>query len=593
VSAQSDRQRAALDRMAKEDPELAARLILMTLPGAASRIGGPMTYVLHVEELGTHRVSISGGRARIDKIDADAAEDVDFRLQANARTLVDLVTGAHGPLGLMMRGKLRIRGKRRKAMKLRKMSSGELSMADVVEAGGTLDPDILYRSLPYMVEPEWTRGHEFTVRYVVSGVGTWYVSARDGEPLEVTQEERDAIGTATVSFDSYQRMASGQVSPSIAMQNQLTKIDGQIHPITLLGRWIARAQGADDAEMKREAKQRRIQEERAGLYAPGGDHDGDGLLDYRQLYALWERQNWRATELDFSVDREQWVVTPREAQESTIWSLGSFYVGEERVTADLAPFLQAAPTGEIELFLATQLVDEARHAAFFDRFGAEVMCLSAEDFRGRMREVEQILLSPWREVFDDGLRDVARRIQAKPDDLDLFVEGITTYHMVVEGFLAVTGQTLIRDYMLEHSLYPGFCEGFGLVERDEHRHVAFGVRFLRDVIREDPRHRATVERVVLDLAPKAAYVFAPPYVTDATEYVSYGYTSRQIYGFAYRTLRRRMKVLGIEIPPANELMPGPIDGTTEFAAVPAAEAKSASNGASANGSGDLEAAAKS
>jgi hypothetical protein len=95
VSAQSDRQRAALDRMAKEDPELAARLILMTLPGAASRIGGTMTYVLHVEELGTHRVSISGGRARIDKIDADAAEDVDFRLQANARTLVDLVTGAH------------------------------------------------------------------------------------------------------------------------------------------------------------------------------------------------------------------------------------------------------------------------------------------------------------------------------------------------------------------------------------------------------------------------------------------------------------------------------------------------------------------
>ena len=593
MSAQSDRQRAALDRMAKEDPELAARLILMTLPGAASKIGGTMTYVLHVEELGTHRVSISGGRARIDKIDADAPEDVDFRLQANARTLVDLVTGAHGPLGLMMRGKLRIRGKRRKAMKLRKMSSGELSMADVVEAGGTLDPDILYRSLPYMVEPEWTRGHEFTVRYVVSGVGTWYVSARDGEPLEVTQEERDAIGTATVSFDSYQRMASGQVSPSIAMQNQLTKIDGQIHPITLLGRWIARAQGADDAEMKREAKQRLIQEERAGLYAPGGDHDGDGLLDYRQLYALWERQNWRATELDFSVDREQWVVTPREAQESTIWSLGSFYVGEERVTADLAPFLQAAPTGEIELFLATQLVDEARHAAFFDRFGAEVMCLSAEDFRGRMREVEQILLSPWREVFDDGLRDVARRIQAKPDDLDLFVEGITTYHMVVEGFLAVTGQTLIRDYMLEHSLYPGFCEGFGLVERDEHRHVAFGVRFLRDVIREDPRHRATVERVVLDLAPKAAYVFAPPYVTDPTEYVSYGYTSRQIYGFAYRTLRRRMKVLGIEIPPANELMPGPIDGTTEFAAVPAAEAKSASNGASANGSGDLEAAATS
>src|SRR3954447_14528691 len=590
VSAQADRQRAALDKMAKEDPRLAARLILMTLPGAASKIGGTMSYVLDVEELGAHRVSISGGRARVDRIDGDGAEDVDFRLHADARTLADLATGAHGPLGLMMRGRLRIRGKRRKALKLRRMSSGELSMADVVGAGGTLDPDVLYRCLAYLIDPDWTKGHSFTVRYVVTGAGTWHVTARDGEPLEVTTDDRDTAGTVTVSLDSYQRMASGQLSPTIAMQNQLTKIDGEIHPITLLGRWIARAQGADDAEMKREARQRRIQEERANLYAPGGDHDGDGLLDYRQLYALWERQNWRATELDFSVDREQWAITPREAQESTIWSLGSFYVGEQRVTADLAPFLQAAPTGEIELFLATQLVDEARHAAFFDRFGAEVMCLSAEDFRGRMREVEEILLSPWREVFDDGLRNVAQRIQAKPDDLDLFVEGITTYHMVVEGFLAVTGQTLIRDYMLEHSLYPGFCEGFGLVERDEHRHVAFGVRFLRDAIREDPRHRDTVERVVLDLVPKAAYVFAPPYVTDAREYVSYGYTSRQIYGFAYRTLRRRMKVLGIEIPSADELMPGPIDGTTEFAAVPAGEAKSSANGGSTNASGDLGAA---
>jgi ribonucleoside-diphosphate reductase beta chain len=609
VSIEADRQRAALHRIAADDPELAARLVLMTLPGAASKIGGTMSYVLDVAELGTYRVSISGGRARVDR--ADGAEDADFRLQTDARTLVDLVTGTHGPLGLMMRGRLRIRGKRRKAMKLRRMSD-EVSMADVVEAGGTLDPDTLYRSLPYMVDPEWTTGHDFTVSYVVTGDGggTWYVTVRDGQPLEVSREERDVAGSASVSFDSYQRMASGQVSPSQAMQNQLTTIEGQIHPITLLGRWIARAQGADDAELKREQKQRKLQQRRANLYAEGGIggpgqgdpgheseggvRDGGGLLDYRQLYALWERQNWKATELDFTVDKEQWLATPREAQESTIWSLGSFYVGEERVTADLAPFLQAAPTGEIELFLATQLVDEARHAAFFDRFGAEVMCLSADDFRGRMREVEQILLSPWREVFDDGLRDVSKRIQAKPDDLDLFVEGVTTYHMVVEGFLAVTGQTLIRDYMIEHSLYPGFSEGFGLVERDEHRHVAFGVRFLRDAIEEDPRYRATVERVVLDLAPKAAYVFVPPYVNDASEFVSYGYTSRQIYGFAYRTLKRRMKVLGIEIPPPEELLPGRIEGAAAPPpSEPAVKMPAPANGATSNGSGDLEAAATS
>jgi ribonucleoside-diphosphate reductase beta chain len=585
VRIEADRRRAALHRIAADDPELAARLVLMTLPAATKA-----SFEIDVEGMGTHRVGTG---------------PPEFRLQTDPHTLAELATGSKGPLGLMLRGRLRIRGKRRKAMKLRNMSDAGLDLAAVVEAGGTLDPDILYRSLPYMIDPEWTKGHNFTVRYVV-GNDSWYVTANDGERLAVSREG-DAVGTATVSLDSYQLMASGQVSPTQAMQDQLTTVEGEIHPVTLLGRWITRAQGADDAELERERKQRELQEQRANLYSEGGiggpgqgdpghdteggARDGGGLLDYRQLYALWERQNWRATELDFTVDKEQWVTTPREAQESTIWSLGSFYVGEERVTADLAPFLQAAPSGEIELFLATQLVDEARHAAFFDRFGAEVMCLSADDFRGRMREVETILLSPWREVFDDGLRDVSRRIQAKPDDLDLFVEGIATYHMVVEGFLAVTGQTLIRDYMLEHSMYPGFCEGFGLVERDEHRHVAFGVRFLRDAIQEDPRHRATVERVVLDLAPKAAYVFVPPYVKDASEFVSYGYTSRQIYGFAYRTLKRRMKVLGIEIPPPEELLPGPIEGAASPAAEPVAKARASAAGS--NGSGDLEAAATS
>ena len=40
--------------------------------------------------------------------------------------------------------------------------------------------------------------------------------------------------------------------------------------------------------------------------------------------------------------------------------------------------------------------------------------------------------------------------------------------------------------------------------------------------------------------------------------MSYGYNSREIYGQAYRTLKRRMKVLGIDVPPAEEMMPGPI-----------------------------------
>jgi ribonucleoside-diphosphate reductase beta chain len=555
----ADRQRELLERIAAHDPELAARLVLMTMPAAAAAIPATLAYGLDVDGVGAYRISVADGRARIDP--AGDGRPTDFSISTDARSLVELALGKRGPLGLMLRRRLRIDGSRRRALALRRASNGQPGPAEVLQAGGRLDPDLLYRALPYMIDPEWTRGHRFTVAYELTGQGggRWYVEVRDGEPVRVGRDEPDHVeAVARLSYRTYERLAAGELDPDSAMRDQLTVVDGELYPITLLGRWIDRSQGRDDAELDRERRQRELQEARAGAFSDGAGA-GDGLLDYRQLYALWERQNWKASELDFSLDREQWLATPTSSQENTIWTLGSFYVGEERVTADLAPFLMAAPSGEIELFLSTQLVDEARHAAFFDRFGAEVIALSADDLRGRMQEVEGRLKGPWHTVFDDGLRDVAGRIKARPDDFDLFVEGITTYHLVVEGFLAVTGQAMIRDYMLEHGLYPGFCEGFGLVERDEHRHIAFGMRFLRDAIEQDPGHARTVERVVLDLAPRAAYVFVPPHAREASEFVSYGYHSSEIYGYAYRALKRRMKLLGLEPPPADELMPGPID----------------------------------
>jgi ribonucleoside-diphosphate reductase beta chain len=556
VSAQAQ----LLERLATEDPELGARLVVMGLPAAAARIDGPLAYQLEVDGTGTWRVSVSDGRARVEP-----GEDgqVDFRLSCGPRELVELAAGNASPLKLAATGKVRIKGSRLKALKLRSMGDGELDMGEVARAGGRLDPDLLYRSLPWVVDPEWTRGHRFTIAYEVAGEGEWFVTVNDGERLTVSREAPPwgVAGAARVSAEGYQRLAAGELSPTEAMQDRVIEVEGDIWPISLLGRWIDRGQDRDAGELEREERQRAVQERRAGGLQPANGQ----LMDYRQLYALWERQNWKSTELDFSVDREQWLTTTSHAQESTRWSIGAFYVGEERVTADLAPFLLAAPTGEVEMFLATQLVDEARHAAFFDRFGAEVMALEGEDFRARMREMEQGLAGAWREVFDDGLRQIASELQGAPDDLALFVRGVATYHMVVEGFLAVTGQKFIRDWFADHGMYPGFVEGFGLVERDEHRHIAFGMRFLKDAIDEDPRHRETVEDVVLDLVPKAGYVFVPPYAQDPSDFLSYGYHSSQIYGYAYTTLKRRMGLLGIELPPPEELMPGRIEESSSLA----------------------------
>ena len=133
------------------------------------------------------------------------------------------------------------------------------------------------------------------------------------------------------------------------------------------------------------------------------------------------------------------------------------------------------------------------------------------------------------------------------------------YHLVIEGVLAMTGQHQILKYLENHDLYPGFREGFSLVEQDEHRHIAFGVAFLKNAVEAEPRYRDLIERKIAELVPRAAYVFVPPHAEDPADFMSYDYHSSEVYGFAYRALKRRMAVIGVEIPPAEELMPGPIN----------------------------------
>lgn len=586
-----DRTRATLGRMAEHDPELAARVILQGLPATAAGSVLSLDYDLAVEGVGAYRVSIDSGSATVEPLGEAGGNGngraAAFRLDLDPRTLAQLAAGG-SPLTALAGRRLRLSGKRRKAFQLRKLR-GDAGARELARLGLPIDPDLVFQALPYAIDPEWTRGHHFTIVYELETDeagpgGRWAIRVDDGRVELLDPPPAEADATVMTSHGSWLALLSGELTPTDAMQRRLTDVDGRIHLVTLMGRWLDRAEGRDGAEQEREARQRNVQRAREGTWTGRVASNGAGgangrpvdpaqggrkapLLTYHQLYALWERQNWRSQEIDFSVDKDHWATTPSDGQKHFSWTIGNFYVGEERVTADLAPFVLAAPNGEVEAFLATQLVDEARHAVFFDRFGAEVMALDSNDLRGRLEEISGATLQPaWREVFDDHLRGIANYLRDHPDDYDAFVDGIVIYHMVVEGFLAMTGQAMILRYMSDHDMYPGFQEGFGFVERDEHRHIAFGVRFLHDAIERDPKYRDRIERKILELAPTAALVFVPPYVDDPSSYVSYGFTSAEIYGYAYRALKRRMAVLGLEAPPPDEIMPGPIE---EPQAVPA------------------------
>src|SRR3954447_12894948 len=108
---------------------------------------------------------------------------------------------------------------------------------------------------------------------------------------------------------------------------------------------------------------------------------------YKKLFSRWEHQQWNSESFDFTADRKQWEseAFTADQRDYMLWSLSSFFLGEERVTTELLPFAIAAPSHEARAFLATQISDEAKHMVFFDRFYRDVFGVDAETLTANLK----------------------------------------------------------------------------------------------------------------------------------------------------------------------------------------------------------------
>src|SRR5215217_2023651 len=168
------------------------------------------------------------------------------------------------------------------------------------------------------------------------------------------------------------------------------------------------------------------------------DRGESHLLSYRQLYELWERQQWRTQDIDFTQDRIDWHERiPEDERFQRMYGLSSFFIGEQKVAEELGPMMRAAPTEEMRVFLCTQIADEARHVRFFNRFYEEVGVLEADSLQGRLAETSEHVNPEFDELFDGMLKSRVDRLAGQPEDLEMLVEAVTLYHMVIEGMLAL------------------------------------------------------------------------------------------------------------------------------------------------------------
>jgi ribonucleoside-diphosphate reductase beta chain len=270
------------------------------------------------------------------------------------------------------------------------------------------------------------------------------------------------------------------------------------------------------------------------------------LMSPLELYRLWERQNWVSHEIDLGADRRDWAALTEFEREQMLYGLSAFFVGEERVTSEFAGLVLAADDKHEEAFLLTQQVDEARHAQHFNRLYEEVLDFDGE-FEDRLAQARVYLSEDYFQLFDGVLVEDHRKLLADPSSVEAKVDFITTYHMVIEGTLALTGQNFQTLRLERRGIMPGHLEAFKRISRDEHRHVAYGTWYLQQKAR-DPELAKRVQEKLAQTLPAAAGVITPPGL-DVEDEVEYLVASpRERSEFAYQALSRRLKVIGVGLP---------------------------------------------
>jgi hypothetical protein len=83
------------------------------------------------------------------------------------------------------------------------------------------------------------------------------------------------------------------------------------------------------------------------------------------------------------------------------------------------------------------------------------------------------------------------------------------------------------------------------VSKDEQRHIAFGVKMVADLVREDPDCKPAVEELLREIFPYTVAVFVPPGWDE--RYVTYfGFTLEEVFTYGAEMIEARLRAAGLD-----------------------------------------------
>ncbi len=296
------------------------------------------------------------------------------------------------------------------------------------------------------------------------------------------------------------------------------------------------------------------------------DRESRGTRYYRNAV----ERHWDPFDIDLDRDREALVAHLREVDDpeqhfdGMKMGVARFGAGEQAVTEDLAPLAVALDDIDDQMFVTTQLYEEAKHTDHFDRYWREVVHPVEEELGLEQSSPTdpKWFNEPYHDLFERNEEAMYALLDdPTPED---FARAYCHYHLVVEGILAQTGyygmqQSYGKDTYTELPYLPGLYEGFTLIRQDEGRHVGFGMGKLKELVHEEAVDPGLLDETVNELLPLVNGIAANPedqYVEDV------GISPEELQRFAAEKHVQRME----QIKDAAQDVPD-LDSLTELEGV--------------------------
>lgn len=354
---------------------------------------------------------------------------------------------------------------------------------------------------------------KWTVLVRVEDHSNWLLDLYRGECRSIVQVNENTSADFVLVADerTWDRILDGDQAPMVAIMQGSVRLEKG--SILTLGRFSKSATLMLQAAMRAEgtiseSKQEDYVEQPSGDGAAGSDRhvsfrttSGRGL-DHdslpMQLYQKAKKLGiWDPRDLDMSADREHWEALTDPERDVLTRLLAMFQAGEEAVTLDLLPLMRALALDgrlEEEIYLTTFLFEEAKHVELFQRIFQEVVMLDSD--------LSHFHTPSYKQLFYEELPQALNRLDndASPEAL---IAASVTYNMVVEGTLAETGYQAFYTVLEDRGIMPGVTEGIRLLQRDESRHIAFGVHLIRRLIDENPALMTVFQSRMAALMPLA------------------------------------------------------------------------------------------